>query len=105
MKKIYVLFSIAFALMSCNNEKGSANTDAARKQFLNECMAAVKKNVTASFNDTLAKEYCNCTADKVLPQLSQRELVDLGFGENPELQQRVLNMVQPCLEDYVNKSK
>lgn len=104
MKHTFLILT-AIVLLSCNQEKGSANTDAARKQFINECMASVKNNVKQGYNDTLAKQYCNCTADKVLTELSQKELVDLGFGEDPELQQRVQQMVQPCLDNYLKQAK
>lgn len=101
MKKLIILFTIlSFCLTSCNNEKGSANTDSARKQFLNECKHVIKNSTAKNYNAALAKQYCDCAADNVLPQLSQSELIELGMGNNPELNKKVQNLVKPCIEAY-----
>ena len=106
MKNPFILIvPLALLFISCNNEKGSANTPYSRKQFTNECINTLKTNGGENYDANLSKKYCDCAADKVLPELSQSELIDLGIGENPELLKKVHKLVQPCLDEVTLQNK
>ena len=104
MKKI-VIFCALVTLASCSKEKGSADTEYIRKEFTEKCIEGAKQQASAQgvqLEEIDIETFCNCSADKVLVELSQDELVKLGM-QDAEVLQKTQELTGPCLQDFLNK--
>lgn len=101
---ILPIFAIGFLLSSCNKkiEKNEANLD----QFVNTCMNEAKKNYSDVFSEDEINKYCSCSAEKALDNFTAGELLKLNAPKQyPELQERFLKTIEPCINDLSNKVK
>ena len=104
MKKIALIVTI-ITFISCSKEKGSADSDYTRREFTETCMEGAKKQAAAQgvqLEEADIKAFCDCSADKVLTELNQEELIKLGLQEE-SMMHKAQELTQPCLEDFLNK--
>lgn len=104
MKKIAIICAV-FAIASCSKEKGSADTEFTRKEFTQTCIEGAKQQAAAQgvqLDEIDIETFCNCSADKVLAELSQEELVKLGM-QDQEIMQKTQDLTAPCLQDFLEK--
>ncbi len=100
MKNILKLsfITISFLTISCNSkvEKSEANM----KEFVSTCVNEAKSSYSGQFKDEDIEKYCNCAADKAIDQLKATEMVKLNApGQFPELQEKFMKIIQPCIDD------
>jgi len=99
MKKIIgSLFIIGLFMTSCNQkiEKSEENM----KEFVTTCTNEAKKSYSETFTDQQINTYCECSAGKALDEFNAGELVKLNApAQYPELQERMLKVIQPCIDD------
>lgn len=104
MKKL-VLLALSLIALSCSKEKGSADTESTRKEFTQTCIEGAKQQSAAQgvvLDDIDIETFCNCSADKVLSELSQDELAKLAM-QDVEVMKKTQELTMPCLQDFMNK--
>gem|GEM_PF-2149214 len=104
MKKIAIVCSLLL-LASCNKEKGSADTESIRKEFTQSCIEGARQQATAQgveLEEIDIEIFCNCSADKVLAEMSQDELFKLGM-QDAEIMQKAQELTLPCIQDFIDK--
>lgn len=104
MKKL-LLPLCAFALLATSCAPDRAKL---KKTFVDSCVTSAKKEMASNMPaiqgmDALIDEYCNCSGDKVLNSLTDEELKALDKNPNTLSQARLMEITQPCLEDFTQK--
>ena len=100
----YLAFCFAlFVLVSC--KKTNSEAEQFKVDFYTGCMQSIKNSAVNLYNFELSKDYCNCVTATVLPQLSEDEIQQVSSVNNEQIQNKINQLVEPCLQDYLNKSK
>src|SRR5690554_7619924 len=84
MKRISTLGIAMLLFMACSKEKGSANTEKSRTEFVNSCIDGAKQQAAQNggpLDDAWIDKFCNCSADKVLFELSEQDMIKLGMQD------------------------
>lgn len=105
MKKLIPVAMLAvFMTVSCNQkvEKSEENLEV----FISTCEQEAKKQTAGMFTDEDVTTYCTCAADKAMDEFSTAEMLKMNLpNADPELEQRMMKVVQPCIDDLSTKAK
>ncbi|WP_129020726.1 hypothetical protein [Edaphocola flava] len=101
MKKILLsaLILLPFTLSAQNRKEEKAF----KKSYINACVNSATKEGTIS--EKLAKEYCNCTLERLLKKYSYEDLAVIGENLDAEQMKKLLDDTLPCQEELARKLK
>lgn len=105
MKKYLVLSftSIVVLFAACKKSENDANQF--KDDFYTGCMQSIKNSAGKMYNYELSKDYCNCVTKTVLPKLSEQEIKQISDPNNQTVQNKINQLIEPCLQDYLNKTE
>lgn len=105
MKKIILpVFAFVLLATSCSPDRSKL-----KKVFVDSCISSAQSEMAKSGMpaiedmDALAKEYCECSGDKVLAGLTDEELKQMDKDANAIPQSRILELAQPCMDAFNQK--
>lgn len=91
---------VALFAVSCSPSK-----EKVKEKFLSQCEQEAMKNATDDAQKKLFKDYCACSAEKVMANLSLSEIEDLSKPEKQsEINKKIMPLIQPCLDELTSKS-
>ena len=99
---IYFTITVAavMSLAACSEQKEQFKQkfdSTFRQEFITQCVAGIPKE--AGLSAEKVQQYCTCSADKVLENLSATDLAKLmGGQEDGELNQKIVNAAAACME-------
>lgn len=101
MKKIILsaLVLIPFTLSAQNKKEDKAF----KKSYIDACVNSATKEGTIS--EKLAKDYCNCTLDRLLKKYTYDELAVIGENLDEIQMKKLLDDTLPCQEELARKLK
>lgn len=96
---------MTFITISC---KQPINRDKLKTIFVESCETSFRKQAPQVESiDAEASAYCNCSAEKVLQDLSDDELryfdTHVAEMQSPKMQARLERVSQPCLDELTRK--
>ncbi len=99
LRPTLMVATLALTLTAC-----SSNRESAKKNTVKACMESAQKNGGAAISKDLIKEYCECSADRVIDQSSDEEIKALNDNVmTPEEQQRIMTLAAPCAQTLQQK--
>ena len=102
MKKIILGLIFGLTIFSCN-AKGDKNNAEEKSQAMTACeQAAITPGISAAKKELITK-YCDCSTDKMLDEFTYAEMMQMK-NPSPELQERLMNVIEPCMNDLKPKS-
>lgn len=101
MKKIILsaLVLIPFTLSAQNKKEDKAF----KKSYIDACVNSATQEGTIS--EKLAKDYCNCTLDRLLKKYTYDELAVIGENLDEIQMKKLLDDTLPCQEELARKLK
>lgn len=103
MKRISTLGIALLLFTACSKEKGSADTEKSRTEFVSSCIDGAKQQAAQNgvpLDEALIDKFCNCSADKVLSELSEQDMIKLGM-QDQDMMARVQELSMSCLDEFL----
>lgn len=101
MKKILltalILLPFTLSAQSKQDEK------AFKKSYIDACVKSATEDGTIS--EKLAKEYCNCTLERLLKKYTYDELSTIGENLDEAQMKKLMDDTIPCQEELARKLK
>ncbi|KAA0942308.1 MULTISPECIES: hypothetical protein [unclassified Pseudomonas] len=102
--KQFFAFAIPFALLLPLGAQAAAPSNwpaGQRDNFIKDCSAGARQNIKAKNEkerDTIAKQHCECGADKINAELSSDEINQLMTNRDAkvELQNKAIAAISSC---------
>ena len=104
MKRILLVANFSLILMGCNSKADEAIKSDLKTQALKACEETAIKPSMSAKKKTLVKEYCRCSTDKMIAEFSHAELMQMNHPSD-ELQEKLAELVGPCLDDLQTKTE
>lgn len=101
MKKILLtaLILVPFTLSAQHKKEEKAF----KKSYVDACVKSATNDATIS--DKLAKEYCNCTLERLLKKYTYEDLAVMGENLDETKMKKLLDDTLPCQEELAKKLK
>ena len=101
MKKI--LLSALLVLPFTLSAQEKQDEKAFKKSYIDACVNSATEDGTIS--EKLAKEYCNCTLERLLKKYSYDKLNDIGEHIDEAQMKKLMDDTLPCQEELAKKLK
>jgi hypothetical protein len=99
MKTLFIPLIAAMTLAaSCSSENAEVKTN-----FINTCTSSAKGDFGGTVKESLIKEYCECSYDKLTGSLTESELKQLN-APDAALEAKSEALTKPCLDEFVSKA-
>lgn len=103
MKRIILSLVLGLTIVSCNSKADHNNNVEFKKQALVACKNAAITPGMSIDQQELIKKYCECSTDKMLVEFTYEEMLQMD-KPSKELQDRLLKVIEPCMDELKNKS-
>ncbi|MDM1546389.1 MAG: hypothetical protein ACRC8Z_07110 [Empedobacter falsenii] len=102
MKKIILGLIFGLTIVSCNSKADKHNAEQ-KAQAMTACeQAAITPGISAAKKELITK-YCDCSTDKMMDEFTYTEMMQMN-NPTPELQERLMKLIEPCINDLKTKS-
>lgn len=103
MNKIILGLVTGLALVGCN-AKADKNNAEHKAQAMTACEQAAITPGMSTAQQEVIKKYCDCSTDKMLDEFTYAEMLQMN-KPSKELQDRLMKVIEPCMNDLKTKSK
>lgn len=102
MKKIILGLIFGLTIVSCNSKADKHNAEQ-KAQAMTACEQAVITPGISAAKKELITKYCDCSTDKMMDEFTHTEMMQMN-NPTPELQERLMKLIEPCINDLKTKS-
>ncbi|WP_413532338.1 hypothetical protein [Empedobacter brevis] len=102
MKNIILVTIFGLTIISCN-AKADKNNSEQKAQAMIACENAATTEGMSAEKKELVKKYCDCSTDKMMDEFTYKEMLQMN-NPTPELQERLMKLIEPCMNDFNAKS-